>query len=82
MKYKEFSNLLNLAKNGDVCATTKLLEIFDPMLKKNSKINGKINDDLYQELRIKLINCVKKFELTQNTDICSIAEDIESGFEL
>ncbi|SHK46202.1 helix-turn-helix domain-containing protein [Paramaledivibacter caminithermalis] len=50
------------SKNGDKSDMYKLIQAFDKDLKKRSYIGGRFNEDLYQEMCIKLLKCIKKFE--------------------
>lgn len=55
-----FKQLLTLAKNNE--ALNDLIEMYRPLLIKNSLINGKFDEDLYQELICTLILCVRTFK--------------------
>ena len=46
----------------DHVATERILEMFRPLLIKNSLINGRFDEDLYQELRIEVLRCIKKYK--------------------
>ncbi|KGG80971.1 hypothetical protein Y919_03090 [Caloranaerobacter azorensis H53214] len=54
--------LFKLAKEGNEEALEQLLILFDPIIYKNSFIDNKFDEDCYQELRIKLIDCIKNFK--------------------
>ncbi|WP_427337840.1 helix-turn-helix domain-containing protein [Caloranaerobacter sp. DY30410] len=54
--------LFQSAKEGDEEALEQLLILFDPIIYKSSFIDNKFDEDCYQELRIKLIDCIKNFE--------------------
>ena len=58
-----FKNLLIKAKSGDRDAQEKLLCIYNPLLIKNSIVDGEYDEDLYQELCLKFIMCLKYFEV-------------------
>lgn len=47
-----FEEVLFRAQMGDQEAILQILEMFRPLLIKNSLINGRFDEDLYQELRI------------------------------
>lgn len=68
----EFKELVCLAKAGDINALKKAIEMFSPCINKNSFINGEFNEDIFQELNIELIRCIKKFVYTEVQDIWSI----------
>lgn len=57
-----FEEVLFRAKMGDHVATERILEMFRPLLIKNSLINGRFDEDLYQELRIEVLRCIKKYK--------------------
>ena len=57
-----FEEVLFRAKMGDHVATVRILEMFRPLLIKNSLINGRFDEDLYQELRIEVLRCIKKYK--------------------
>lgn len=57
----EFEEILSGAQEGDKAAIAKLLEIYKPMLVKNSLVNGRFNSDLYQELIIETLKCIQHF---------------------
>jgi hypothetical protein len=67
MEHKELKNLVQRVKAGDHVAAMKLLVMFNPLIKKNSYINGVINGDCMQELSIKLLKSVKKFEFNTSS---------------
>lgn len=58
----EIVDLLQKAQSNDTAAMTKLVEKFAPLVKKNSIYNGKYNEDIAQELYIKLVLCIRNFE--------------------
>ena len=57
-----FEEVLFRAKMGDHVATERIFEMFRPLLIKNSLINGRFDEDLYQELRIEVLRCIKKYK--------------------
>lgn len=69
MDNKLIKGLFQSAKEGNEEALERLLILFDPIIYKNSFIDNKFDEDCYQELRIKLIECIKNFEFN---DIKSI----------
>lgn len=58
-----FKELLLRAKAKDNTAIEMLLEMYKPMLVKNAILNGRFDEDLYQELCITLIKSVSLFRL-------------------
>lgn len=58
-----FKDLLLLAKKGREAAIVSILEMYKPLLIKNSIINGRFDEDLYQELCISLLSCIHSFQM-------------------
>ena len=57
-----FKELLLRAKSGDGMAITELLMLYQPLLLKESIIDGILDEDLYQELCIVFMRCIDCFE--------------------
>ena len=58
-----FRDILLRAKLGDETAKTMLLERYKPMLIKGSIINGRFDEDLYQEQCMVLMTCINLFNV-------------------
>ena len=58
-----FKELLLQAKNGSEVAAVEILNLYSPLLLKESLIDGIFDEDLYQELCITLLNCIHKFHI-------------------
>ena len=56
-----FKELLIQAKSGDKEAEESILALYKPLLIKESILDGTFDEDLYQELCITLLNCIRKF---------------------
>lgn len=56
-----FKEVFLQAKTGKEGAITLLLEMYKPLLIKYSIINGRFDEDLYQELCITFLKCVSLF---------------------
>lgn len=56
-----FKEILLRAKTGDESAVIALLEMYKPLLIKGAIVGGRFDEDLYQELCITLIKCIKLF---------------------
>ena len=56
-----FKEVFLQAKTGQEGAMTLLLEMYKPLLIKYSIINGRFDEDLYQELCITFLKCVSLF---------------------
>ena len=58
-----FKEMLLQAKAGRESAVTDLLEMYKPLLVKYAIINGRFDEDLYQELCIILLKCIAQFRI-------------------
>ncbi len=58
-----FREMLLQAKEGRESAVMELLEMYKPLLVKNAIINGRFDEDLYQELCIILLKCIGQFRM-------------------
>lgn len=56
-----FSELLYRAKNGDMDAKAEIFAIFRPIMIKYAVVNGRFDEDLYQELAVELLKCIRYF---------------------
>lgn len=56
-----FKDLLLQAKAGDDKALTGLLLMYHPLLLKESIVDGAFDEDLYQELCIVFLRCIRRF---------------------
>ena len=59
----DFKELIIRAKRGEKDAQEKLLEMYRPLIAKEAILDGMFDEDLYQELCIKFIYCIDKFEI-------------------
>jgi len=58
-----FRELLHHAKNGEGFAVERIVEMYKPLLIKESIVNSVFDEDLYQELWLTLLNCVRKIKI-------------------
>lgn len=58
-----FEELLMLAKGDNAQAMETLLKMYNPLLMKESVVNGTLDEDLFQELCIVFVQCVRNFLL-------------------
>ena len=56
-----FEEVLYRAQTGDKEAVLQILEMFRPLLIKNSLVNGRFDEDLYHELRLDVLKCIRGF---------------------
>lgn len=59
----DFKKLLLQAKAGDDKALTELLLMYRPLLLKESIVDGEFKEDLFQDLCIVFLKCVRKFRI-------------------
>ena len=60
-----FERLLLQAKEGNEDAVLEILEIYKPLLIKNAIVNGRFDEDLYQELVSTLLQCIQRFQIIE-----------------
>lgn len=58
----EFEEILFRAQQGDKKAMERILEMYRPMLVRNSLVNGYFDEDLYTELVIEVLKCIYQFQ--------------------
>jgi len=58
-----FKELLLRAQADDQQAKEKLLSLYQPLLMKEAVINGVFDEDVYQEMCITLLTCIKRFKV-------------------
>ena len=57
----DFEELLSQAKAGEESAVLALFQMYKPVLVRNAIIRGNYDEDLYQELCITLLKCIRLF---------------------
>lgn len=60
-----FDRLLLQAKEGDADAVLEIVEMYKPLLVKNAIVNGRFDEDLYQELISVLLECIQRFQIIE-----------------
>lgn len=63
MTYMEFRDVLSKATQGDKTAIEQLLILYKPMIDNASKVNKKLDEDLRQEILLKLFQAIPKFKI-------------------
>ena len=58
-----FKELLRRAKENDARAVEELAAMYKPLLIKESIVNGVFDEDLYQELWLTLLDCIRKIKI-------------------
>lgn len=59
----DFKELLLRAQANDQRAKEILLSLYEPLLMKESIVNGVFDEDMYQELCVTLLNCIQHFRI-------------------
>lgn len=62
-----FKELLSRANSGSSQAVEMMLDHYKPLLLKESIIDGVFDEDLYQELCITFLRCVRTFQLDKQS---------------
>ena len=58
-----FNLILEKAINGDKEAIQKILKIYEPMIKSNSKWRGILDEDLEEYIIIRIVKNISKFKI-------------------
>lgn len=58
----EFEEILFRAKQGEQTALKQILDMYHLMLVRNALINGRFDEDLYQELVLEILKCIQYFK--------------------
>ena len=58
-----FKDLLICAKDNESFAVAKIMDMYKPLMMKESIVNGIYDEDLYQEFLLILIGCIRKFQI-------------------
>lgn len=58
-----FGDLLRRAKSSDQQALEELLQLYRPLMMKEAIVDGILDEDLYQELRIVFLRCIQQFDI-------------------
>ncbi len=61
----DIEELLKRAQKKDKEAINSLLSMFQPLLKRNSYVNGQLNEDFFQELSIEFLKSIEKFKIKE-----------------
>lgn len=57
----EFEELFLRARKDDKEAMMKIIEMYRPLMIKYALVDGKLDEDLYQEFVYRILVCIKKF---------------------
>jgi len=59
----DFDEMMYNAKFGDNDSIEKLIKMYSPLLYRKSMVDGKFDEDLYQELNLTFLRCIQKFQI-------------------
>lgn len=59
----DFVDVLQKAIDGDENAIRRILKIYEPLIKSNSKWRGKLDEDLEEYIIIRIIKNIHKFKI-------------------
>ena len=60
-KVMEFRELLYRARLGDQESIMEIFEMYRPLLVRNALVDGFFDEDLYQELIVEFLRCIRFF---------------------
>ena len=60
-KVIEFRELLYRARMGDQESIMEIFEMYRPLLVRNALVDGFFDEDLYQELIVEFLRCIRFF---------------------
>ena len=58
-----FEELLRRAKASEQQAVEQMLKMYQPLMMKEAIVNGVLDEDLFQELQIVFIHCIRRFDV-------------------
>lgn len=64
MTQQDFESILNGAIQGDLKALECLLDLYQPLIRKYSYVNGRFDEDLYQQLIFRTLKQVRRFDFS------------------
>lgn len=62
MMQQDFENVLSGAIQEDRKALECLLDLYQPLIRKYSYVNGRVDEDLYQQLIFRMLTQIRKFD--------------------
>lgn len=69
MTQQDFESILNGTIQGDLKTLECLLNLYQPLIRKYSYVNGRFDEDLYQQLIFRTLKQVEKFEFSDKADV-------------
>ncbi len=74
MMQQDFESILNGTIQGDLKALECLLNLYRPLIRKYSYVNGRFDEDLYQQLIFRTLKQVRRFELSDKRGAFQVVE--------
>lgn len=74
MMQQDFESVLSGAIQGDRKALECLLNLYQPLIRKYSYVNGRFDEDLYQQLIFRTLKQVRRFELSDKRGAFQVVE--------
>ena len=74
MTQQDFESVLNGAIQGDLKALECLLDLYQPLIRKYSYVNGRLDEDLYQQLILRSLKQVRRFEFSDKIGAFPVVE--------
>ncbi|MFZ5969833.1 MAG: helix-turn-helix domain-containing protein [Bacillota bacterium] len=68
----QLKDLHGRALRGDHDAAFEILQMFRRKIYIYSFVNGQFHDDYFQELNLRLLQCIKKFRFKSNYDVLNL----------
>ncbi len=62
MSNEQFRELLIKAQSGDNEAMTDILEMYMPLINKHSYVNGRLDEDLRQNILLEIVKSIKNIK--------------------
>lgn len=56
-----FEEILYRAQQGDEAAINQIVEMYRPLLIKSALVNGRFDEDLFQELVVETLKCIQYY---------------------
>ncbi|CUX25012.1 helix-turn-helix domain-containing protein [Clostridium sp. C105KSO13] len=56
-----FEEILYRAQQGDETAINQIVEMYRPLLIKSALVNGRFDEDLFQELVVETLKCIQYY---------------------
>jgi len=66
------------ATTGDNDAITEIMNRYSKLVRKNSYVNSRFDEDCYQELNLQLLGCIKRFKYNDVHDVMKLSKELKS----